>query len=156
MTPSPAAASASSTAARAVAAARAAIGTPFLHQGRRPGVGLDCLGLVLHVERALHGRAPDPPAYAPGWASCSGAETLAEGLSRWCEPLPAPLPGEAPPPGAILLFRWRRQLPASHCAVATPGGFVHAPSGGFVCEVALCPAFARRLAGVFAFRDPLR
>ena len=30
-----------------IAAARACLGTPFHHQGRMPGVGLDCIGLVI-------------------------------------------------------------------------------------------------------------
>lgn len=34
------------TRADIVAAARSMIGTPFLHQGRAPGIGLDCIGLV--------------------------------------------------------------------------------------------------------------
>lgn len=37
------------TGAAIVAAARAALGTPFRHQGRRVGQGLDCAGLVVHV-----------------------------------------------------------------------------------------------------------
>jgi cell wall-associated NlpC family hydrolase len=32
-----------------IAAARRAVGTPFRHQGRTPGVALDCAGLALYV-----------------------------------------------------------------------------------------------------------
>jgi len=32
--------------------ARECIGTPYQHQGRLKGVGLDCLGLILHVAKA--------------------------------------------------------------------------------------------------------
>ncbi len=32
----------------AIAAARTCLGTPFHHQGRAPGVGLDCIGLDHH------------------------------------------------------------------------------------------------------------
>lgn len=35
-----------------VAAARACIGTPFRHQGRLPGVGLDCAGLGIVAAKA--------------------------------------------------------------------------------------------------------
>ena len=35
-----------------IAAARACIGTPFHHQGRRPGAGLDCIGLIVIALRA--------------------------------------------------------------------------------------------------------
>ncbi len=35
-----------------IAAARACIGTPFRHQGRLPGVGLDCAGLGIVAAKA--------------------------------------------------------------------------------------------------------
>ena len=52
------------------AAARSMLGTPWMHQGRIPGVALDCAGLVICVARQLgivaadfdvagYGRAPD-------------------------------------------------------------------------------------------------
>ena len=36
-----------------IAIARAEVGTPFRHQGRQSGKGLDCAGLVCHVANAL-------------------------------------------------------------------------------------------------------
>ncbi|MBK8745664.1 MAG: peptidase P60, partial [Propionivibrio sp.] len=36
-----------------LAAARACIGTPFVHQGRIPGLALDCAGLVVAVAQAI-------------------------------------------------------------------------------------------------------
>lgn len=36
-----------------IAAARQCLKTPFVHQGRVPGVGLDCAGLVVHVLKSL-------------------------------------------------------------------------------------------------------
>ncbi len=44
-----------------VSAARSCIGTKFVHQGRAPGVGLDCAGVVSHVIDSL-GYAHDGPA----------------------------------------------------------------------------------------------
>jgi cell wall-associated NlpC family hydrolase len=41
------------TAAEIIAAARACLGTPFRHQGRLPGIGLDCAGVALHVAQAV-------------------------------------------------------------------------------------------------------
>jgi cell wall-associated NlpC family hydrolase len=43
----------------AVAIARSFIGTPYHHQARRPGVGLDCLGVLICVARALGHVAAD-------------------------------------------------------------------------------------------------
>ena len=53
---------------KVIAAARACIGTPFHHQGRTQGIGLDCIGLVIIALRARniavndrtdYGRRPD-------------------------------------------------------------------------------------------------
>lgn len=38
---------------RIIELARSTLGTPFRHQGRQPGVGLDCVGLVLWVGHRL-------------------------------------------------------------------------------------------------------
>ena len=43
----------------AVAIARRYIGTPFHHQGRVPGVGLDCVGVLICVARDLGLVTPD-------------------------------------------------------------------------------------------------
>jgi len=56
--------------AEAVAAARGYVGTPFQHQGRAPGVAMDCAGVLICVARELgiveptfdvtgYGRRPD-------------------------------------------------------------------------------------------------
>lgn len=50
-------------------AARALLDTPFVHQGRRPGVGLDCIGVIVCAAEACglkmndfaaYGRRPNP------------------------------------------------------------------------------------------------
>lgn len=38
---------------RAVELARECLGTPFAHQGRLPGVALDCAGVLVHVMQGL-------------------------------------------------------------------------------------------------------
>jgi len=48
--------------------ARECIGTPFSHQGRQPGVGMDCIGLIRYpavkfgitTDDYPYGRQPDP------------------------------------------------------------------------------------------------
>lgn len=52
-----------STAADIVAAARACLGTPFVHQGRVRGVGLDCLGLMWVAARDAGVPIPDGQGY---------------------------------------------------------------------------------------------
>lgn len=35
-----------------IAAARGYIGTPFVHQGRQPHVGMDCIGVIIEINKA--------------------------------------------------------------------------------------------------------
>ena len=43
--------------------ARSMIGTPWRHQGRQPGEGLDCIGLIVCVMRNLGVTITDNPTY---------------------------------------------------------------------------------------------
>lgn len=133
--------------ARIVAEARSWIGTPYAHQASLKGVGCDCLGLLRGVWRAVIGPEPQVPGpYAPDWAEASARDTLTDAATRWL----APAHGIAA--GRVVLFRWRADLPAKHCAVATSATtIVHAHDGACVCEVTLAPFWRRRVSGVFAF-----
>ncbi|MEZ0215324.1 MAG: NlpC/P60 family protein [Xanthobacteraceae bacterium] len=135
--------------ARIIAEARAWIGTPYLHRASCKGAGVDCLGLVRGVWRAVRGTEPEPlPHYAPDWAEASRAEQLVAAGARHLVPVPA----EAVRPGDVLLFRWRAHLPAKHAAILVePGRMVHAHDGIAVAEVHFAPWWQRRLAFTFAF-----
>ena len=50
-----------------IATARACKGTPFRHQGRLPGVGLDCAGVLLAIGNR-HGQTPRPDFNVTGYA----------------------------------------------------------------------------------------
>ena len=72
-----------------VAAARAWIGTPYVHQASLKGAGCDCLGLLRGVWREVVGPEPEAmPAYSPDWAEATGRETLYETLSRYLPEIP--------------------------------------------------------------------
>ncbi len=135
--------------ARALAEARAWIGTPYRHQASVKGAGADCLGLVRGVWRAIHGVEPEaPPAYRPDWAERGGAETLLTAARRWLVEIGEP----AAAPGDVLLFRYAQGHPAKHCAIVSgPAHIIHAWHGREVCETALGPWWRRRIAGAFAF-----
>ncbi len=136
---------------RVVAEARLWLGTPYAHQASLPGIGCDCLGLIRGVWRSLNGPEPGRlPAYTPFWAETGSGDPLLAMAERHLLPAgPGPLA-----PGEVLLFRWRETLPAKHCGIATgPGRFIHAHDGAAVAEVALLPAWRRRLAGRFLFPD---
>jgi cell wall-associated NlpC family hydrolase len=68
----------SATAADVVGAARGHLGTPWQHQGRLPGVALDCAGLIICVARQLGLVAPD-------W-DVNGYARMPDGtMLDWCD-----------------------------------------------------------------------
>ena len=132
-----------------VAEARSWIGTPYRHQASLKGVGCDCLGMLRGVWRAVMGAEPETlPPYAPDWAEAGGSEALLAAARRHLVEIePADVR-----PGDVLLFRWRAELPAKHCAVATaPDRMVHAHDGASVAEGAIRPWWRRHLVAAFRF-----
>ncbi|MDD3029979.1 MAG: NlpC/P60 family protein [Alphaproteobacteria bacterium] len=125
-----------------IAAARTCLGTPFHHQGRAPGVGLDCIGLVIVAlkaaglsvnDRTDYGRRPD------GKSLIAALE--AHGAAK-VEPVQA---------GDILVFRYDRQ--PQHVALATGAEtMIHsfAPAGRVV-ETSLGAYWKRRLTAAYRF-----
>lgn len=134
-----------------VALARGWLGTPYLHQASLRGVGCDCLGLLRGVWRDLYGTEPEAAtAYTPDWAEASGREQLADAARRHLVEI-AVADAAA---GDVLLFRWRRELPAKHIGIlVSPDRIIHAHDGACVAEVPLTH-WRRRIA--FAFRFPER
>lgn len=139
--------------ARAVAAARRWIGTPYVHQASVRGAGADCLGLIRGVWRELYGAEPAaPPPYTPDWGEPSREELLWQAARRhlWEVRLDAPAPGD------VLLFRMREGSVAKHlgiqAAVGPAASFIHAYSGHGVVESPLSAPWARRI--VARFRLP--
>nr|WP_211110063.1 NlpC/P60 family protein [Acuticoccus mangrovi] len=124
------------------------VGTPYHHQASRRQVGCDCLGLVRGVWREVVGTEPEiAPAYSPDWAEARGEETLLAAAQRHF------LAADEVLPGTVLLFRWKRGVPAKHLGIATgEGTFVHAyDAAGRAVEGVLGPVWRRRLAGMFDF-----
>ncbi len=125
------------------------IGTPYRHQGRRRGVGCDCLGLVMGVWQAVCGALPEQPRdYAADWAEADGTDRLLEAARKYCsEKAPERLAA-----GDLILFRWRPGLAAKHCAIALDADrMIHAYEGHAVLISPLGAHWKRRIAGVFAF-----
>lgn len=125
-----------------IAAARACIDTPFHHQGRKPKVGLDCIGLVIIALRATgilirdrsdYGLRPDGKSLAE--ALTSHGAVLADDLQN----------------GDVLLFRYDGQ--PQHVGLATsPTTMIHsfAPAGKVV-ETLIGDYWLRRLVGIYRF-----
>ena len=133
-----------------VAAARGWIGTPYRHQGALKGVGCDCLGLILGVWREVGGEFQGSvPRYTPDWAEANGRETLAEGFRAHLIEID---PREAGA-GDVVLFRWRKHLPAKHAAIMMARDrMIHSQQNAVVTEVPVSDWWRRRMAYAFSFR----
>lgn len=129
------------TAEEIVARARLWVGTPYRHQARAVGAGCDCLGLLLDLYALAEGRLPmRVPAYGNGWRQ-GGMPLLEDAARRYLRPVTGALS-----PGDILLFAYRRDLPARHCGVlVAPDRFVHALDRVGVVETMLTPWWRRHM-----------
>jgi len=133
-----------------LAAARAWIGTPYVHQASLKGVGCDCLGLLRGLYRERFGTEPeDVPPYDPQWDR--GGEELRDGFARHCSAVAL----SALVPGDILLFRMVPRGPARHCALlAQKDGaltLIHARQNKRVGEEPFTAFWRARLAYAFRF-----
>ena len=132
-----------------IAAARAWVGTPYVHQASLLGAGCDCLGLARGIWRDLHGPEPvTPPPYTRDWGEAGGTEVLAEAARRFLMEIPVSEAG----PGALILFRMARNAPAKHCGIRTATSLIHAYEGAGVIEEPWSSQWARKAA--FAFHYP--
>lgn len=96
------------TPADIIAHARACVGTPFLHQGRQPGLGLDCAGLVAIVAHGLGLSDYDHAGYA---RNARGQEFLQHFIAGGALVVPrADLRA-----GCIAVFRDRAHM--CHCGI---------------------------------------
>ncbi len=125
--------------------AGAAIGTPFRHQGRAVGGGLDCLGLVLH--------ALDRPDWDErNYPEIPDSLRLAEALVRCLEPLPIAKIEEAPI-GSVVAFASGARRRVRHLAIRSSGGIVHAVRSFGVVETPLVDPWRGQFAGAFGWRN---
>jgi cell wall-associated NlpC family hydrolase len=85
---------------RIVEVARSYLGTPFAHQGRMPGVGLDCAGVVIAIARELGVVAPDFDITGYG-RTPDGAS-----LMGWCRQYMTEVPRSEMRPGDVLCVAW--------------------------------------------------
>lgn len=124
--------------------ARELVGTPFRHQGRVPGRGLDCLGVIVCVGRALklfsHDRR-DYPRVAPD------GETLFREVARaGFTPIDPALAG----PGDVYVMAMTRD--PQHVALVTDRGILHAwLAARAVVEHGLDEFWASRIVAAFRF-----
>jgi NlpC/P60 family putative phage cell wall peptidase len=141
--------------AAVVEQARAYLGTPFEHQGRLKGVGIDCAGLVIGVARDLGIEYRDVDGYA---RIPSGGELVRE-LERQMDRVPLAGVGI----GDVLVLRIQHD--PQHLAIVSaiaPLAVVHAyaargiasgrRSAGRCVEHVLDARWQRRIVDAFRFR----
>ena len=140
---------------QAVEAARAWIGTPYVHQGSARGAGADCLGLVRGVWRALYAAEPEKaPPYTADWGETGGGEPL---LAAALRNLVAVVPDAPEAAGEVLLFRMRPGAVAKHLGIRAglneAASFVHAYDRHGVVESPLSAPWRARIVARFAWPD---
>jgi cell wall-associated NlpC family hydrolase len=106
------------TRAQIIETARELIGTPWVHQGRMPGVGIDCAGVIVHILRA-NGIDYDVAgyAYAPDGTLTFHADACLKRITK-----------DTYQPADVLVFRIKR-LP-QHVALVTDHGILHSYNRG--------------------------
>ncbi len=134
-----------------VQAARAWIGTPYMHQATAKGIGCDCLGLIRGVWRDVFGEEPEAvPTYTADWSEPQGEELLFAAARRHMRTVTTgPFA-----PGEILLFRMRDGGVAKHLGLFSRSSphplFIHAYTGHGVIESPLSMPWRRRIAARFS------
>ncbi|MCM8624142.1 MAG: NlpC/P60 family protein [Candidatus Accumulibacter sp.] len=128
-------------------AARQCLGTPFRHQGRLVGVGLDCAGVAVHIARVIGVEYVDVQGYGRTPANGQLAQSLD---SQPCLEIVPAISGRRP--GDLLLMRMARD--PQHLAVLTDRETIlHAyESAGHCCEHRLDRSWRARIVRVYHFR----
>lgn len=132
----------------AVAIARAWLGTPWQHQGRLPGVALDCAGLVICVARSL-GYVP------PTWDSNGYVRSPDGSMLPLCDQMMSRIDEGAMAPGDVVAIAIG--LNPQHMAIVGDyrhGGLslIHSQSvAGKVVETRMVWARRFRFSGAWRF-----
>lgn len=95
--------------------AREWLGTPFIHQGRVKGKGVDCVGLLVGVAKQTATVDYDMRRYPPD----PSGEQLREILDTHL------IPAKDIHPGCVLLIAFDKRLP-KHVGIASSVGMIHA------------------------------
>lgn len=127
--------------AEIVAAAREWLGTPYHHEGRVLGHGVDCIGLVLQVAIACGVEVDEQT----GYARIPDESRLLAGLDRYTNSIQL---SEAQA-GDIVAIPFIHKI--RHLAILTNNGMIHAyePAGGVV-EHAVSDRWRKQFARAYA------
>lgn len=127
-----------------VVAARSLMGTPFRHQGRVPGLALDCAGLVIVVAQQLGIEHFDVPGYGRRPHRGLLEQVLAD------QPALIPVNRRESGPGDVLLMRFGKE--PQHLAILAESTIIHSwEASGKVCEHGLDDLWLTRIVRVYRF-----
>ena len=133
------------TRAEIVARARAYLDTPFEHQGRLMGVGVDCAGLVIKVAHDLGLSTFD----IDGYSDQPDEETFRATLREQMEQIRV---GDVEP-GDVLTFHFGKERHMAIVAGVDPIRIIHAWSKvGRVAEHPVDPSMWLRVRGCYRYR----
>ncbi len=127
--------------------AREFLGTPFHHQGRLKGIGLDCIGLISEVAGELGMRNE----HKANYPRHPDGKTLLAGLKGNVERIEV----DDAVPGDILVF-WmdNNSKHPQHIGIKTDKGLIHTcQSTGKVVEHCIDEKWAKRIVCAFKFPD---
>jgi cell wall-associated NlpC family hydrolase len=133
-----------------VAEARALLGTPFQHQGRMPGVAIDCAGVPIIVGKKLGLVSADFE--VTGYARTPDGKTL----KAYCDANMRRIELAAALPGDVILIRWGRDGDPQHLGILGdhPNGglsIIHADSRRQKCVIETALQFDRHTRLVAAY-----
>ena len=129
-----------------LAAAREAVGTPFRHQGRTVGTGLDCAGLLAHVAQSVG----ETPVDVQGYPRHPDGN-LAAALDM--QPFLVRV-RTAPQAGDFLLFHYEDDAHPGHLGICAGANLIHAwAHARKVAEHEFTLEWRRRMVRVYRFRE---
>lgn len=127
-------------------AARLAIGTPFKHQGRTVGVGMDCAGLLAHVCTTLGQQVIEQPVYSrrPSGGLLEAALDDQPSIVRV---------REKPKAGDFVLMKFETDKAPSHLGIVAGKTLIHSWAvARKVCEHDFDAEWKRRVVRVYRFK----
>jgi cell wall-associated NlpC family hydrolase len=126
--------------------ARSYLGTPFHHQAREKGVGIDCIGLLVGVAQEMGWPIDDVTDYSRD----PDGKSLIANLRSQLDPVPI---GEQVDGDVAVFWMVRPHLPA-HVGILTKRGVVHTYAKiGKVVEHGMGSIWSKRLHSVWRYRE---
>lgn len=126
--------------------AREIVDTPWVHQARLPGIGVDCIGLLVHVAKRLNIPHTDYTAYSRHPIPEEFIQRLEQSGALIRTPVKIPIVGMV----AVIWIRHENE--PTHVGIFTSKGIIHTyQSIGRVCEHALTDFWRGRIHSIWSF-----